>query len=85
MLDSIGKDISLTLAILLRVLPAAYHYRFRAIQFIDSVDDSIQAFVLLYLFCVDVEEVLLDRLLWRDTHHDDTSLLILVALPKDAS
>jgi hypothetical protein len=85
MLDGIGKDISPTLAILLRVLPAAYHYRFRTIQFIDSVDDSIQAFILLYLFCVDVEEVLLDRRLWRDTHHDDTCLLIWVALPKDAS
>ena len=48
---------------------------------IDTVYHLVEPLHLLELFGIDVKQILLDGRVWPDVHHDDTSLLILVALP----
>ena len=55
MLDGIGKDICLSLAILLGVLLATKHDGFSTIDFVDSVNDCIQSLHFLKLFGIIVK------------------------------
>ena len=84
MLDGIGEDISLALAVFLGVLLCTKYYGFAAVESVDPVNDLIEAFHLLELFCIDIEEVLLDRRIRTNTHDDDSGFLVLVALPIDS-
>ena len=82
-LDGIGEDVGLASAVLARVLLRAEDDRFGAVDFIDAVDDAVQAPHLLELFGVDVEKVLLDRRVGHDAHHNHTCLLILVTFTEN--
>ena len=53
---------------------------FGAIALVDAVDYFVKSFHLTNLFGGDIEEVLLDGAVGTDTHHDDTSPLILHTL-----
>ena len=55
MLDGIGKDISLSLAVFPGVLLTAKHDGLSAIDFVDAVDDCIQTLHLLELLGIEVE------------------------------
>ena len=54
-----------------------------AIKAIDAIDDLVEATHLLNLFCVDVEQVLLDGTVRADTHDNHTGFLVLIALTVD--
>ena len=84
-LDGIGKNLCLPLAILLRILPASYHNRLTPVQSVDSIHHGIQSLVLLYLFRIDVEQVLLEGRIGRDAHDNDSGFLVLIAWFEDAS
>ena len=74
---------SLTLAILLGVLLSAYHDGLRAVTTVNPVDHLVQALHLLYLFSVDVKEILLNGTTGSDTHHDHPRTLVLHPLDED--
>ena len=82
-LDSVGKDVGAALAVGLGVLLGAEDNGLGAMQAVDAVDDLVEAAHLLELLGIDVEKVLLDGAVRADTHDNDSSLLILVALTKD--
>ena len=84
-LDGIGKDISLTLAILLGVLLGTENDGLASMQSVNPVYHLVKPLHLLELFSVDVEEVLLDWRIGPDAHDDDSCLLVLVALTIDLS
>ena len=81
MLDSIGKDFGTTSTVWERVLLGAEDDSLRAVDTIETINDGIKTAQLLKLLCLNVEEVLLHWRLWTDSRHDDTSFLVMVALP----
>ena len=83
MLNSVRKDLCFTFAILLCVLLGADDDGFGAVALVDAVDHFVKSFHLSDLFGGNVEEVLLDGALRTDTHHNDTSPLILHPLNED--
>lgn len=60
MLDGIGKDLCLSLAILLSVLLTAKYDGLCAVDLVDAVNDGIQSAHLLKLFGNRVKQVLLN-------------------------
>ena len=80
MLDGIGKDIRLSLAVFLSVLLTAEYNGLCAVDLIDAVNNGIQTLHLLELFSIYVEQILLDGTVRPDSHNDDTSFLIMIAL-----
>ena len=80
MLNGISEDFSTTFAIGTGVLLGADDDGFGAITFVDAVDHLVKSFHLTNLFGGDIEEVLLDGTIGTDTHHNDTSPLILHTL-----
>ena len=83
MLNSVRKDLCLTLAIGAGVLLGADDNGFGAIAFVDAIDYFVKSFHLSDLLGGDVEEVLFDGTLGTDTHHDDSRPLILHPLNKN--
>ena len=81
--NSVGKDIRLALPVLLCVLLRPDDNRLGAMQAIDTIYHLVQASHLLNGLCIRIEEILLNRTVRPDTHYDDTSLLVLVALTID--
>ena len=53
-------------------------------QAVDAVNNLVEATHLLELLGIDIEEILLDGRVWTDAHHDDSSLLILIARAVDS-
>ena len=84
MLNSIGEDICLALAVFLGVLLSPKYYCLAAVKSVDPVNNFVETFHLLELFSIDIEEVLLDRRIRANTHDDDSGFLVLVALPIDS-
>ena len=80
MFDGVGEDLSAAFAVGTGVLLGADDDGLRAVEFIDVVDHFVKSLHLFDLFGGDVEEVLLDGAVGTDTHHNDTSPLILYAL-----
>lgn len=80
MLDGIGKDLCFPFAIFLYVLLTAQHDGLRTIKFVDAINDCIQLTHLLELFCIRVKQVLLNGTIWSNSHDNDTSFLVMVAL-----
>ena len=78
--DGIGEDFSATFTVLLGVLLGADDDGFGAVEFVDAVDHIVKSLQLFDLIGSDIEEVLLDGAVRRDSHHNDTSPLILYAL-----
>ena len=83
MFDGVGEDVGLAFAVGAGVLLGADDDGFGAIAFVDAIDYFVKSFHLSDLFGGDVEEVLLDGALRTDTHHNDTSPLILHPLNED--
>ena len=80
MFDGISKNLCLSFTVLLGVLLGADDDGLRAVEFVDAVDNFVKSFHLAGLLSGDIEEVLLDGAVGTDTHHDDTSPLILHTL-----
>ena len=80
MLDGIGKDICLSLAIFFCVLLTAKNNGLCSIDLVDAVDDGIQTPHLFKLLGIEVEKVWLEWAVWPYSHDDDTSFLIVIAL-----
>ena len=83
MLNGIRKHLRFTLAVGASVLLGADDDGFGAITLVDAIDHFVKSFHLSNLLGRDIEEVLLDGTLGTDTHHDDTSPLILHPLNED--
>ena len=80
MLDGIGKDVGLSLAVFLSVLLTAKHNGLGSIDLVDAVNDGIQSLHLLKLFRIRVEQVLLNWAVRPDSHDYYTCFLIVIAL-----
>ena len=80
MFDGVREDLCLAYTILLGVLLGADDDGFGAVEFVDAVDHIVKSLQLFDLIGSDIEEVLLDGAVRRDSHHNDTSPLILYAL-----
>ena len=83
MLDGISKYLRLALAVFLGILLRAKNDGLASVHAVNSVYHLVQTLHLLELLSIDVEEILLNRGVCSDTHHDDTSLLVLIALTID--
>jgi len=83
MLNGIGKDIGLSLTILLSILLRAEDYGLTSMQSVNPVNDLIEPLHLLELFSIDVEEVLLNRRVGTDSHDYHASLFILITFTID--
>ena len=83
MLNGIGKDIGLTLTILFGVLLRAKYDGLASVHAVNPVYHLIETFHLLELFGIDIEQILLNRGVCSDAHHDDTGLLVLIPLTID--
>jgi len=79
-LNGICEDFGATFAVLLGILLGADDDGFRAVALVDAVDYFVKSFHLADLLSGDIEEVLLDGAVGTDTHHNDTSPLILHTL-----
>ena len=80
MLDGIGKDLCFPFAIFLHVLLTAQHNGLRTIKFVDTVDDGIKFAHFLELFGIRIKQVLLNGTIWPNSHDNDTSFFVMVAL-----
>ena len=83
MLDGISKYLRLALAVFLGILLRAKNDGLASVHAVNSVYHLVQTLHLLELLGIDVEEILLDRGVCPDAHHDDTSLLVLIPLTID--
>ena len=83
MFNSICKHFCLTIAVGAGVLLGADDDGFGAVEFVDAVDHIVKSLQLFDLIGSDIEEVLLDGAVRRDSHHNDTSPLILNTLNED--
>ena len=82
-LDGVGKDVGLALAVLLRILLTAEDDGLGAVDLVDAVDDGIQTFHLLEMLGIEVEEVELHGRIGSDAHQYDAGLLVVIALDVD--
>lgn len=82
-LDGIGEGIGFSFSVFLGVLLASEHDGFRAVDFVDVVDDGIEAAHLLELLSVGVEEILLYGVAGCNAHDNDSCFLILIPLLVD--
>ncbi len=80
MLDGVGEDIGLSLAVATGVLLRTQNDGLGAIEPVDAVDDGIKAFHLLELLGVEVKQVQLDGNPRHNVHEDDPGFLVMVAL-----
>ena len=80
MFDGIGKDVSLSLTVLLSVLLTAKHNGLGSIDLVDAINDCIKSLRLFKLFSICVKQVLLNWTVRPNSHDDDTSFLIVIAL-----
>ena len=83
MLDGIGKDIGLSLTILLGVLLRTKYNRLASMHSVNPVYHLVKPLHFLELFGIDVEEILLNGRVGTDAHDDDSGFLVLVALTID--
>ena len=83
MLDGISKYLRFAFTILLCILLRAKNDGLASVHAVNSVYHLVQTLHLLELLGIDIEEILLNRGVCSDTHHDDTSLLVLIALTID--
>ena len=85
MFYGIGKDISFANALLLGILLGAEHNGLAAVNPVDAVKSLVECFQLLVFVGTYVEEVLLDRTVWGNPHHDDPGFLVLEPLSEDGA
>ena len=83
MLDGISKYLRLALAVFLGILLRAKNDGLASVHAVNPVYHLVQTLHFLELLSIDIEEILLDRGVCPDAHHDDTSLLILITLAID--
>ena len=80
MFDGIGKDVSLSLAVLLSVLLTAKDNGLSSIDLVDAINDCIKSFHLFKQLSICVKQVLLNWTVRSNSHDDDTCFLIVIAL-----
>ena len=80
MLDGIGKDVSLSLAVFLSILLTAKHNGLSSIDLVDAINDCIKSLHLFKLFSICVKQVLLNWTVRPNPHDYDTCFLIVIAL-----
>ena len=83
MFDGIGEYFGSSFAVGTGVLLGADDDGFGAVEFVDAVNHIVKSLQLFDLIGSDIEEVLLDGAVRRDSHHNDTSPLILNTLNED--
>ena len=81
--NGIGKDICLSLTILLSILLRAEDYGFTSMKSVNPVNNLIEPFHFLELFGIDIEEVLLYRRVGTDSHDYHAGLLVLITFTID--
>ena len=83
-LYGIGENIGFALTVGAGVLLGADDDGLGAVAFVDAVYHLVELPELLDVFGIEVEEILLQRVVGCDTEDDDTSPLVEVALVVDA-
>lgn len=81
--NGIGKDIRLSLTILLSILLRAEDYGLTSMKSVNPVNNLIEPLHFLEQFGIDIEEVLLYRRVGTDSHDYHAGLLVLITFTID--